>query len=128
MQENSSSKKKCKYKTLWCASVCVFGKEKRCLEDTLGFSLVDGLVRQVGVLHCDGMRELIEHALLERLQTLVVMTTAHKLLILYNTHTYTHILVNTDTKWTSEILTVTSVMLQDVKMTHTRRKKGNFLP
>lgn len=66
----------------------MFGKEKSCLEDTLGFSLVDGLVRLVGVLHGDGMRELIEHALLERLQTLVVMTTAHKLLILYDTHTH----------------------------------------
>lgn len=80
----------------------------------MGFSLVDGLVRLVGVLHCDGMRELIEHALLERLQTLVVMTTAHKLLILYDTHTQTNILVNADTKWTSELLTVTSDMLQDV--------------
>lgn len=91
MQENSSSKKKKGASIrLSGVQVCVFGKEKRCLEDTLGFSLVDGLVRLVGVLHCDGMRELIEHALLERLQTLVVMTTAHKLLILYNTHTHRH--------------------------------------
>lgn len=70
------------------------------MEDTLGIGLVYSLVRLVGVLHGDGMRELVEHALLERLQTLVVMTTTHKLLILQNTHAWEQVLVNTDTKWT----------------------------
>lgn len=55
------------------------------MEDTLGIGLVYGLVRLVGVLHGDGVRELVEHALLERLQALVVMTTTHKLFILQNT-------------------------------------------
>lgn len=34
------------------------------------------------MLHGDGVRELVEHPLLESLQPLVVMAAAHKLLIL----------------------------------------------
>lgn len=51
-------------------------------KDTLRLCLVDSLVRLVDVLHGDGVGELVEHPLLERLQPLVVMATAHKLLIL----------------------------------------------
>lgn len=51
--------------------------------------MVDGLVWLVGMLHGDGMREFIEHALLESFQTLIVMTTAYKLLILKSTHKQT---------------------------------------
>lgn len=67
-----------------CKRVCVTR------EDTLGFGLVDRLVRLVGVLHGNGMREFIEHALLEGFQALVVMTTTHKLLILQSPHTHTY--------------------------------------
>lgn len=52
------------------------------IKDTLSLGLVDGLVRLVDVLHGDGVGELIQHALLEGLQPLIVMATAHKLLIL----------------------------------------------
>lgn len=51
-------------------------------KDTLRFRLVYGLVWLVYVLHGDGVGELVEHPLLERLQPLVVMAAAHKLLIL----------------------------------------------
>ena len=51
-------------------------------KDTLRVRLVYGLVRLVDVLHGDGVRELVEHSLLESLQPLVVMAAAHKLLIL----------------------------------------------
>lgn len=50
--------------------------------DTLRFCLEDGLVRLVGVLHGDGMGELVQHSLLEGFQSLVVMPSTHKLLIL----------------------------------------------
>lgn len=52
------------------------------LKDTLCVCLVYGLVGLVYVLHGDGVGELVEHPLLERLQPLVVMASAHKLLIL----------------------------------------------
>lgn len=51
-------------------------------KDTLGIALQDGVVGVVGVLHGDGLRELAEHPLLEGLQPLVVVATAHVLLIL----------------------------------------------
>lgn len=51
-------------------------------KDTLGVGLVDGLVGLVDVLHGDGVGELVEHPLLERLQPLVVVAAAHKLLVL----------------------------------------------
>lgn len=51
-------------------------------KDTLRVCLVYGLVGLVDVLHGDGVRELVEHPLLESLQPLVVMAAAHKLLIL----------------------------------------------
>lgn len=51
-------------------------------KDTLSICLVYGLVWLINVLHGDGMRELVEHPLLESLQPLVVMAAAHKLLIL----------------------------------------------
>lgn len=50
--------------------------------DTLSFRLEDGLVGLVGVLHGDGVGELIQHSLLEGLQPFVVMPSTHKLLIL----------------------------------------------
>lgn len=50
--------------------------------DTLRLGLEDGLVRLVGVLHGNGMGELIQHPLLEGLQPFVVMPSTHKLLIL----------------------------------------------
>lgn len=56
------------------------------IKDTLSLGLVDGLVRLVDVLHGDGVGELIQHALLEGLQPLIVMATAHKLLILQTRH------------------------------------------
>lgn len=52
------------------------------LKDTLCVCLVYGLVGLVYVLHGDGVGELVEHPLLECLQPLVVMASAHKLLIL----------------------------------------------
>lgn len=54
-----------------------------CAKDTLRVGLVDGLVGLVDVLHGDGVGELVEHPLLERLQPLVVMAAAHKLLVLW---------------------------------------------
>lgn len=53
-----------------------------CGKDTLRVGLVDGLVGLVDVLHGDGVGELVEHPLLERLQPLVVMAATHKLLVL----------------------------------------------
>lgn len=50
--------------------------------DTLSFRLEDGLVGLVGMLHGDGVGELIQHSLLEGLQPFVVMPSTHKLLIL----------------------------------------------
>lgn len=50
--------------------------------DTLSFRLEDGLIRLVGMLHSDGVGELIQHSLLEGLQPFVVMPSTHKLLIL----------------------------------------------
>lgn len=50
--------------------------------DTLSLRLEDGLIGLVGVLHSDGVGELVQHSLLEGLQSLVVMPSAHKLLIL----------------------------------------------
>ena len=51
-------------------------------KDTLGVALQDGVVRVVGVLHGDGLRELAEHPLLEGLQPLVVVAPAHVLFVL----------------------------------------------
>lgn len=50
--------------------------------DTLSFCLEDGLIGLVGVLHGDGVGELVQHSLLEGFQPLVVMPSTHKLLIL----------------------------------------------
>lgn len=50
--------------------------------DTLSLRLEDGLIRLVGVLHGDGMGELVQHSLLEGLQSFVVMPATYKLLIL----------------------------------------------
>lgn len=50
--------------------------------DTLSFRLEDGLIGLVGMLHGDGVGELVQHSLLEGLQSLIVMPSAHKLLIL----------------------------------------------
>lgn len=50
--------------------------------DTLRLGLEDGLVGLVGVLHGDGVGELIQHPLLEGLQPLVVVPSADKLLVL----------------------------------------------
>lgn len=50
--------------------------------DTLSLCLEDGLVWLVGMLHGDGMGELVQHPLLEGLQSFVVMPSTHKLLIL----------------------------------------------
>lgn len=61
---------------------CKDARSHACVKDTLRVSLVDGLVGLVDVLHGDGVRELVEHPLLERLQPLVVMAAAHKLLVL----------------------------------------------
>lgn len=50
--------------------------------DTLSLRLEDGFVRLVGMLHGDGMGELVQHSLLEGLQSFVVMPSTYKLLIL----------------------------------------------
>lgn len=68
-----------------CAHACVSEFCMRLFllpKDTLCVCLVYGLVGLVDVLHGDGVRELVEHPLLESLQPLVVMAAAHKLLIL----------------------------------------------
>lgn len=57
----------------------------RVSKDTLGIALQDGIVGAVGVLHGDGLRELAEHPLLEGFQPLVVVATAHVLLVLPQT-------------------------------------------
>lgn len=51
-------------------------------KDTLGIALQDGVVRVVGVLHGNSLWELAEHPLLEGLQPLVVMATAHVFFVL----------------------------------------------
>lgn len=51
-------------------------------KDTLGVALQDGVIRVVGVLHGDSLRELAEHPLLEGLQPLVVVAPAHVLFVL----------------------------------------------
>ena len=51
-------------------------------KDTLGVTLQDGVIRVVGVLHGNGLRELAEHPLLEGLQPLVVVAPAHVLFVL----------------------------------------------
>lgn len=61
----------------------------RVSKDTLGITLQDGVVRVVGVLHGDGLRELAEHPLLEGLQPLVVMAAAHVLFVLSQTGEHT---------------------------------------
>lgn len=58
-------------------------------KDTLGLALQDGVVGLVGVLHGDGLRELAEHPLLEGLQPLVVMATAHVFFVLSRTEEHT---------------------------------------
>jgi hypothetical protein len=50
--------------------------------DTLSLCLEDGLVGLVGMLHGDGMGELVQHSLLEGLQSFIVMPSTYKLLIL----------------------------------------------
>ena len=50
--------------------------------DTLSFCLEDGLIGLVGMLHGDGVGELVQHSLLEGLQSFVVMPSTHKLFIL----------------------------------------------
>lgn len=54
-------------------------------KDTLGVTLQDGVIRVVGVLHGDGLWELAEHPLLEGLQPLVVVATAHIFFVLPQT-------------------------------------------
>lgn len=58
-------------------------------EDTLRLGLEDGVVGLVGVLHGDGVRELVQHPLLEGLQPLVVMATAHVFFVLSRTEEHT---------------------------------------
>lgn len=62
--------------------ICCLLCDKNLDKDTLCICLVYGLVGLVDVLHGDGVGELVEHPLLERLQPLVVVAAAHKLLIL----------------------------------------------
>lgn len=54
-------------------------------KDTLGITLQDGVVGVVWVLHGNGLGELAEHPLLEGLQPLVVMATAHVFFVLPRT-------------------------------------------
>lgn len=50
--------------------------------DTLRFCLKDCLIWLICMLHSNGMWELIQHSLLEGLQSFVVMSSANEFLIL----------------------------------------------
>lgn len=76
-------------KDLLTVYVYIWAFECESVEDTLSFGLQDGLVGLVGVLHGDGMRKLTQHPLLKRLQTLVIVSPTHKLLILHTAPTNT---------------------------------------
>lgn len=55
---------------------------RHCIDlQVLGVALQDGVIRVVGVLHGDSLRELAEHPLLEGLQPLVVVAPAHVLFV-----------------------------------------------
>lgn len=51
-------------------------------KDTLCVTLQDGLIRLIGVLHRDGLREFSQHPLLEGLQSFVVVAATDKLFVL----------------------------------------------